>query len=288
MRWVRWVRVLALAVTAGLVLASCGYQFEATSARDGNRPLPWWCNPTEHDIRVTEGPAAGTVDWYVGVDKAPLSWDDCIELGGFFDAAKTYAEQWPTRGTAEADGFREATGYIPGMGTHHIRPGITAALLNSPTFDKSNPILDSAGLDDVFDPRTPEVLQFDGSGPDAKLVGFDYYVRTSTGRPPEGFTGTNDWWHHHPLICFRKTDAAMVGFNVSNNSCTSMNGINVNMSNYYMLHVWIIDDMKFIPDVYAGMIPCIAGGTAVHDAEDPCHTSRDGMAGMDMASMSGL
>ena len=36
-----------------------------------------------------------------------------------------------------------------------------------------------------------------------------------------------------------------------------MGGINVNMSNYYMLHVWVLDDMKFIPDVYAGMIPCI-------------------------------
>jgi hypothetical protein len=32
--------------------------------------------------------------------------------------------------------------------------------------------------------------------------------------------------------------------------------------------------MKFIPDVFAGMIPCISGGTAVHDPNDPCHTSR--------------
>ena len=37
-----------------------------------------------------------------------------------------------------------------------------------------------------------------------------------------------------------------------------MGGINVNMANYYMLHVWVLDDMTFEPDVYAGMIPCIA------------------------------
>jgi hypothetical protein len=279
-------RVLALAVVASLVLASCGYQSEATATRDQNKPLPWWCNPTEDDIRVTEGPAAGTVDWYAGVDKAPLSWDDCIELGGQFDTAKAFAEQWPTRGAAEAAGFREATGYIPGMGTHHIRPGFTPALINSPTFDKDDPILDSIGLDDVFDPARPEVLQFDGNGPDAKLVGYDYYVRTDTGLPPEGFTGTNDWWHHHPRICFRTTDAAMVGFNVSNASCTNANGINVNMANYYMLHVWIVDDMKFIPDVYAGMMPCIFNGTAVHDPQHPCHTGRDGFAGMSEHDMS--
>jgi hypothetical protein len=109
------------------------------------------------------------------------------------------------------------------------------------------PILDSAGLDDVFDAGTPEVLQFDGNGPNAKLVGFDYYVRTNTGLPPEGFAGTNDWWHHHPRICFRRTDAAMVGFNISDSSCSALNAINVNMANYYMLHVWIVDDMKFIP-----------------------------------------
>ena len=50
------------------------------------------------------------------------------------------------------------------------------------------------------------------------------------------------------------------------------------MSNYYMLHVWVLDDMKFEPDVFAGMIPCISGGTAIHDPNDPCHTSRTGGA----------
>jgi hypothetical protein len=53
-----------------------------------------------------------------------------------------------------------------------------------------------------------------------------------------------------------------------------MNGVNVNMSNYYMLHVWVLDDMTFEPDVFAGMIPCISGGTAVHDPNHWCHKSR--------------
>jgi len=63
------------------------------------------------------------------------------------------------------------------------------AMLADPSFNRQNPILDSVGLDDKFDPAKPEVLQYDGNGPTAKLVGFDYYVRTSTGKPPAGFAG---------------------------------------------------------------------------------------------------
>lgn len=281
MKRARWVAIAGAMV---LMLTSCTYgqMVRALQANGGN--IPWWCDPTEENIPVTAGPASGTVDWYAGTHKAPLSWDQCIQLSDWFDQAKAYAEQWPTRGEAEADGWREATPYVTGMGTHHVLGGLTPAMLASPSFDKNNPILDSVGLDDVFDPTRPEVLQFDGSGPNAKLVGFDYYVRTSTGLPPAGFPGNNDWWHHHPKICFRLSDAKMVGFNQSDSTCSSQSGVNVNMSNYYMLHVWILDDMVFTPDVYAGMMPCIFGGTAIHDAQDTCHNTRAGAgAGMDMS-----
>ena len=170
-------------------------------------PVPWWCTSTE-EIPVTTGPAVGTVDWYADIDKAPLAWDDCMTMSAQFDVAKEFAEQWPTEGAAEADGWREVTPYVPGMGTHHVRGGITPAMLADPSFNRQNPILDSVGLDDKFEPTKPEVLQFDGNGPAAKLVGFDYYVRTNTGLPPAGFPGNIDWWHHHPWICHRKSDAA--------------------------------------------------------------------------------
>jgi hypothetical protein len=277
------VRVVIGVIAAALLLSSC-YELRAINAEKTGAPVPWWCAPTESNIRVTDGPASGSVDWYVGVIKAPLSYAECKTLSKQFDVALAYAQQWPTEGEAEADGFTEATPYVPGMGTHHILGGMTPQMLNDPSFDRNNPILDDVGLDDVFDPAHPEVLQYDGNGPDAKLVGFDYYVRTNTGLPPAGFPGTNDWWHHHPKICMRKTDAAMIGFNTTDSNCTSMNGINVNMANYYMLHVWVVPDMTFEPDVYAGMMPCISGGTAVHDVTDPCHTSRTSMAmaGMDL------
>jgi hypothetical protein len=267
---------------AAMVLSSCAYLNRATQAEESGGATPWWCNPTE-EIPVTEGPAAGSVDYYAGTHKAPLNWNQCKALSVQFDIARGYALQWPTAGAAEAAGFRMATPYVGGMGTHHIKGGITPEMLADPSFNRLNPILDDAGLDATWDPTRPEVLQYDGNGPDAKLVGFDYYVRTDTGQPPAGFDGNNDWWHIHPMICFRKTDAHMIAFNTSDANCTAQNGINVNMANYYMLHVWVLDDMTFEPDVYAGMIPCISNGTAIHDPNDPCHTTRGEMTMAGMA-----
>ncbi|MGZ4683422.1 MAG: hypothetical protein ACXWCM_07270 [Acidimicrobiales bacterium] len=274
---VRWRRLYPLAAVMLMVMASGCYLQDTIDAQNASGPVPWWCTSTE-EIPVTSGPAVGSVDYYAGTHKAPLPWDQCKTVSAQFDIAKAYALQWPTAGDAVAAGWRMATPYVPGMGTHHVRGGITPQMLADPSFDRNNPILDAAGLDDVFDPAKPEVMQYDGNTSSAKLVGFDYYVRTSTGLPPAGFPGNNDWWHIHPKICFRLSDAVMVGFNTTDSNCTSQQGINVNMSNYYMLHVWVLDDMTFEPDVYAGMIPCIANGTAVHDPNDPCHTTRT-MAG---------
>jgi hypothetical protein len=265
-----------------LAFSSC-YYGGAINAREAGGPVPWWCTSTE-EIPVTSGPAVGTVDWYANVDKRPLSWEDCVSMSAFFDYAKRFAEQWGTRGAAEAAGWREMTQYIPGMGTHHARGGITAAMLADPSFNRLNPILDNAGLDATFNPFEPEVLQFDGNGADAKLVGFDYYVRTSTGQPPAGFPGNIDWWHHHPWICYRTSDARMVAFNGTDASCASLSGVNVYMGNFYMLHVWVLDDMKFIPDVFAGQMPCITGGSAIHDANHWCHSSRTAPASATAAS----
>ena len=256
----RWRRlpVFALPVVLALTLSSCAYFQGAIKARDAGGPVPWWCTSTE-EIPVTQGPAVGNIDWYANIDKAPLAWDDCVRMSAQFDVAKKYAEQYPTRGQAEAAGFREVTSFIPGMGTHHVKGGITPQMLADPSFNRQNPILDNAGLDNKFEPSKPEVMQYDGNNADSRLVGFDYYVRTNTGLPPAGFPGNIDWWHHHPWICHRRTDAAMIAFNVSDATCSSQNGVNVNYSNYYMLHVWVLDDMKFIPDVFAGRMPCITG-----------------------------
>ncbi len=177
-----------------IALSSCTYH-DLAAVSENSGKTPWSCTSTE-EIPVTQGPAVGNVDYYVGTHKAPLSSADCVAMSAQFDLAKAYALQWPTEGAAEADGWREATPYINGMGTHHIRGGITPAMLADPSFNQDD------------------------------------------------------------------------------STCTAESGINVNMLIFYMLHVLILDDMQFQPDVFAGMMPCISNGTAVHDPKNACHTSR--------------
>lgn len=277
------VRLVALATALVLLTTSCRYVDMAAKAQADGDPVPWWCAPTE-EIPVTDGPAAGTVDWYAGTHKAPLSWAQCNQLSSWIDQANEWVSQWPTAAAAEADGWTAVTPYIPGMGTHHIRGGVTPAMLVDPNFDRFNPILDAVGLDGIFDPTRPDVLQYDGNGPNAKLVGFDYYVRTDTGLPPEGFPGNNDWWHHHPWICHRKSDAKQIAFNVTDSKCTSLGGVNVKLSNYYMLHMWVIPGQVFTPDVYAGMVPCITANGTIWDPMNTCHITR-GNGAMSHAEM---
>ncbi len=208
----RWRLFAPLAaVMLVLTMSGCEYLQGAVDAQNANGPVPWWCTSTE-EIPVTSGPAVGSVDYYAGTHKAPLSCDRLqdgvgpVRPGQATTPSSGRPRAWP-RPPVGGWPRRTSPAWAPTTSAVASRRRCSA----SPTFDRNNPILDSAGLDDKFDPTKPEVLQFDGNGPTAKLVGFDYYVRTSTGQPPAGFPGNNDWWHIHPKICFRTSDAYMVG-----------------------------------------------------------------------------
>lgn len=67
----RNARLVALVLAATLATSSCAYFNAVVTAQDAGGPRPWWCDGTE-EIPVTEGPAAGTVDWYAGTHKDPI------------------------------------------------------------------------------------------------------------------------------------------------------------------------------------------------------------------------
>ena len=151
----------------------------------------------------------------------------------------------------------EVTGYIPGMGTHHVRGGMTPAMMADPSFDRLDPILDSVGLDDVFQPANPRCSSSTARGRrQARRVRL---LRPHpTGLPPRVpreqrlvAPPPDDLPPHD-----RRRDGRLQH---RQRECASLGGVNVNLSNYYMLHVWVLEDMKFIPDVFAGMMPCITG-----------------------------
>jgi len=269
----RMPKLRLVAVVAVLIVATSGcYELQAKVARDNGKPVPWFCHPTA--FNSVTGPGMGSVNFYAGVTRKALTHDQCVAMGAQLDAAKAYAQQYPTNASAERAGFRSTFPYISGMGTHHGLDAFSPALLADPDFDPQDPIIPGSPIDDVFDPTRPEYLQYSGDGDDAVLVGMSYYVRTTTGKPPAGFPGNNDWWHHHPSLCFDPDTAQAYGVNTSDEGCASSGGINVHLQDYYMLHVWLVDDLEYRADVHAPMHPCITGGSAIFDMGHPCHGSR--------------
>ena len=89
-------------------------------------------------------------------------------------AARTVVDKYPTVKEATAAGYRMSTPYVPCIGAHYTNVSLVAK----------------------FDPAAPSELLYDGTGPDAKIVGLSYLV-LHPGGPPDGFAGTNDHWHQH-------------------------------------------------------------------------------------------
>ena len=269
-------RSVLVAATAALALLASGcYTVAANYAADNGQPVPWFCNPVAPNS-VT-GPGMGTVNYYAGVTRAPLDYDTCKQVATPFDQAKAYAERFPTLGDAKAAGMRNGFDFIAGMGTH-TGFGVSPQLLADPSFDPQDPIIPGSNMDGGFDPAEPEFLQYNGNTDDSVLVGLDYYVRTENGLPPAGFAGNNDWWHHHPTLCVRPTTGTAFTVNTTDQACASQGGINLHMEKYFMLHVWVADDLEYHADVHAPMHPCIKGTGAIFDMSDPCHTSLVGGA----------
>ncbi len=200
---------------------------------------PWWCH--------SQGEGGHGAEWYMneGITKGMLSWDDCLEVSKDLDAAMTFAMQWPTRGEAEAAGWTAMVNYAMGMGTHHSR---------------GNP------LQGAFDPKQPNFLQYDGNGPNAKLVGMSWFVNNGPDAPPAGFVGDNDWWHTHEYLCFSNT----TGLVIFDGKCQpGQNGNTVYLGDFWMVHAWVVPGWWHEHDVFVGHHPCLmAGGPAPHT--DPC------------------
>ncbi len=160
----RGARIISVALAAVLILSACEpiYTLAAADHRDATpNTRPWWCDSTGggHGDHTPPDP-----DPYAGITKGELSWDDCLTNSVWFDAAVDYAQQWPTAGSAVADGWFRVVPYAAGMGTHHRRA-------------------DSANIDDVFKGYEPEFLMYDGNGSGAELTGMAWWVQ-SEGAPP--------------------------------------------------------------------------------------------------------
>ncbi|MEX2031792.1 MAG: hypothetical protein WEA81_02885 [Dehalococcoidia bacterium] len=157
-----------------------------------------------------------------------------------------WATRYATAADAQRDGWFRATRSLCGIGAHYIK---TAAFSGAVTFD----------------PLNPNILLFDGEGPDAKFAGVSWVLAEI---PEEGFTGDFDSWHSHTSVCAHGGTIMSLSeedFSVwlSERECSAIGGRVIPLDNDQMMHLWIgpeyIDDVAIFahdhPKLFDGYKP---------------------------------
>jgi hypothetical protein len=129
--------------------------------------------------------------------------------------ANEVVETYPTVADAEAAGYRGITPYVPCIAAHYI----------------NNELL----VNGEFDPGAPEILLYDGTDPDSRIVGLSYLQFSDD--EPDGFAGSNDPWHVHEYLCLGA--GGVVGDeSTSEEDCEARGGNLVDLGNLWMMHMW--------------------------------------------------
>jgi hypothetical protein len=158
-----------------------------------------------------------------------------------------YALKYPTAADATKAGWFKASLSFYGLGAHYTHGiGIPA----TPTFDLPN----------------PNMLLYDGEGPDAKFAGLSYSVSSATN--PEGFTGPHDVWHSHATVCSKGGNIVSLTEDnsdvwLSESECTDRGGRVQPIPGDLMIHVWIgpgyLNTAPIFahdhPELYDGFLP---------------------------------
>jgi hypothetical protein len=125
-------------------------------------------------------------------------------------------ETYPTVKDAEAAGWRRVTPYVPCIAAHYLK---------------------GSALTNPFDPTEPEILLYDGTDDDSRIVGLSYLQLTTPGTPPEGFAGQNDPWHVHEYLCIGRR-GVLGDTSVSEEECRARGGQRQKLDNLWMTHMW--------------------------------------------------
>jgi hypothetical protein len=154
--------------------------------------------------------------------------EDQAQVDHFLDISRDVAKKYPTLASAKAAGATHAGPYAPGLGIHYT-------LISGDSFNPD-------GVVDDTDMAHPLTLIYDSPLDDAHIAGFMYYSVAKD--QPQGFPGTNDYWHFHTDVCSvtnSKGDVADVSAEGSMNEdqCTQLGGKMMKQTQW-MVHVWSV------------------------------------------------
>jgi hypothetical protein len=174
------------------------------------------------------------------VVQQPLTRAERTELEAQMAQARAVVAKYPTVKDAEAGGYHMSTPYVPCIGAHYTNVPLAAK----------------------FDPAAPSELLFDGTTPDAKIVGLSYLVYHPGGAPP-GFAGPNDHWHQHNAnggLCL-KGGVVVGGEAMTEAQCTAAGGRKQELTDIWMAHAWVVPGFECTWGVFSGECPELGGRT---------------------------
>ena len=152
------------------------------------------------------------------VAEQPLDAATREELAAQLVEARRLAVARPTVAEALLDGYQMVVPYVPLIGAHYMKFSL---------------------IDGKFDVERPEMLLYDGTAPDSKIVGLSYYVKGNSA--PSGFAGPNDHWHRHIGLCVSlKTLTVIGGEKTSPAECAAMGGRKAAGGEFWMVHAWVV------------------------------------------------
>ena len=186
------------------------------------------------DDNAGHGGHIGPQAWIPMTDQA-----ECDQLASELDRVRAITAKYPHPGDAEAAGWHQVTGYVPGIAAHYMNFGY---------------------VDGTFDIDKPEMLLYDGTGPTANVVGVSYYlVHDSDFEPSQGFTGPNDHFHRHIGLCVG--GGGVIGdSNTTEEECAARGGVKQQATGGWMNHVWIVPGCESPWGMFSGASPIIDDG----------------------------
>lgn len=173
----------------------------------------------------------GPQPWKAMTDQA-----ECDQLEQELAQARDVALQYPTAADATAAGWFKVTGYVPGIAAHYMN---------------------FRYVDGTFDIAKPEMLLYDGDGPEASIVGLSYYlIHQSDYEPTQGFTGPNDHFHRHIGLCVGA--GGVIGdTTLTEEECAALGGRKQVGSGGWMNHVWIVPGCESPWGMFSGASPLL-------------------------------
>ena len=190
-------------------------------------------DPSAPDDNDGHGAHLGPQAWLAMVDA-----DQCAQLAEELEVAREVALSYPTAQDALDAGYFKVTTYVPGIASHYMN---------------------FRYVDGEFSITEPEMLLYDGEGPDASIVGLSYYVLLQgDAEPTQGFTGPNDHYHRHVGLCIR--GGLVVGDTTTTaEECAERGGVKALGGSGWMSHAWVVPGCESPWGVFSGANPMLDG-----------------------------